>query len=33
MQMQMPKYEDQINEISRKATMELNIENVTIISF
>lgn len=31
MQMEMQKYGDQINEISNRATMELNIENVTII--
>jgi hypothetical protein len=31
MQMQMQKYGDQISEISKKATMELNIENVTFI--
>lgn len=28
--MQMQKYGDQINEISNKATMEFNIENVII---
>lgn len=33
MQMKMQKYGDQISEISKKAKMELNIENVTIFAF
>lgn len=31
MQMQMQKYAEQISEVSNKATMELNIENVTVL--
>lgn len=31
MQMQIQKYGNQIGEISNKATMELNIENVKVI--
>jgi len=30
-QMEMQKFEDQISEVSNKATIELNMENVTII--
>jgi len=32
MKIQMQIYEDQISEISNKATIELNMENVTIIT-
>lgn len=33
MQMQIQKYGNQISEISNKATMELNIENVKVIQY